>query len=692
MPSATEPRFDIWQSIQGAIRSAANDEDNESSVATIAATEFHSRLSELGVVPHEFHPSELRLKDQHVPVGVGFEDVESDSLGGKGPDTRGITVVLYSLVGKPGAATIESYDGLDGAAAANSAIRFFLDSQKGRYDTEDYHPAREFAERLRPTERISKLAIVLLVLGNLDNKDRFQGIDSSLQDGLADIGIADIDIQAWDCREVNAAEHQDGKGGTVTVDFVEYGYGSLECVAVTASATPVTGLLKGEGSEYRTYLAAIPGDLLADLYDIHGGRLLERNVRSFLQTRRKVNRGIQETIANAPNMFLAYNNGLTITAAEVVLDAGRLRRLVDLQIVNGGQTTGSLHFAKYKANKRLDLSQVFVQAKICVVDLDKSTDFVDTVARYSNSQNKVTEADLASSQPIHKELHGLSRDNANVAHDGTRWFYEDVRGRYESELARLAGDRLARFRRENPKSQVITKLDMAKTANCWSLRPDAACKGAEKSHLLFLERLKSQPSSGVTNDDFRDVVAKVILFRSIDAIVKGLDLGGYKSETVAHTFAAARRIMLNDALEWDLAQIWNNGRIGPGTELFLEPLALAVRTSMIKHAAERNIAEWAKKRECHDLLVTDRSVTSIRYKTVLGSETRRAVEDSGWAATAVLDCLRLENRALNKGEILALIGGKRVISDGEWDRARAFLLDSGQIEQVSGRRSYRASN
>ena len=313
------------------------------------------------------------------------------------------------------------------------------------------------------------------------------------------------------------------------------------------------------------------------------------------------------------------------------------------------------------------------------------------MARYSNSQNKVSEADLASSQPIHKDLHDLSRANANVTQDGTRWFYEDARGRYESELARLSSDRLRRFRNENPKSQVITKLDMAKTANCWSLRPDAACKGAEKSHLLFLEQLKAQPSVEITNIYFRDVVAKVILFRSIDEIVKRLDMGGYKSETVAHTFAAARRVMLNDGLEFNLELIWDRGDIGPEAELYLEPLAQAVRSSMIRHAAERNIAEWAKKRECHNMLISDPSVARIRYKSVLRREVRRATEDIGWAASMILDALRSAKAPLNKGEILDAVGGRGSVSDIEWDRARTFLLDSGQIVQVSGTRRYGAA-
>ena len=44
----------------------------------------------------------------------------------------------------------------------------------------------------------------------------------------------------------------------------------------------------------------LPGEFIARIYEEHGPRLLELNVRSFLQSRGKVNRGIQETIRNEP--------------------------------------------------------------------------------------------------------------------------------------------------------------------------------------------------------------------------------------------------------------------------------------------------------------------------------------------------------------------------------------------------------
>jgi hypothetical protein len=95
--------------------------------------------------------------------------------------------------------------------------------------------------------------------------------------------------------------------------------------------------------------------------------LLERNVRSFLQVRGKVNKGIQQTISETPHRFVAYNNGISATARAVELNEVRkglylLKEASDFQIVNGGQTTASIYHAWKK--EKTDISSVVVQVKL----------------------------------------------------------------------------------------------------------------------------------------------------------------------------------------------------------------------------------------------------------------------------------------------------------------------------------------
>src|SRR3546814_5048347 len=64
---------------------------------------------------------------------------------------------------------------------------------------------------------------------------------------------------------------------------------------------------------YQSYLMVMPAEVLATLYERFGARLLEQNVRTFLQARGNVNQGIRATNLNEPGMFFAYNNGITAT-------------------------------------------------------------------------------------------------------------------------------------------------------------------------------------------------------------------------------------------------------------------------------------------------------------------------------------------------------------------------------------------
>jgi hypothetical protein len=77
------------------------------------------------------------------------------------------------------------------------------------------------------------------------------------------------------------------------------------------------------GRLHQAHLAIIPGELLFQLYTQYGARLLEHNVRSFLQAKGKVNRGILNTLKTEPARFMAYNNGISITAQEVEVTASQ---------------------------------------------------------------------------------------------------------------------------------------------------------------------------------------------------------------------------------------------------------------------------------------------------------------------------------------------------------------------------------
>ena len=112
---------------------------------------------------------------------------------------------------------------------------------------------------------------------------------------------------------------------------------------------------------------------LNNLPDKYGSKLLEGNVRSFLSTKVAVNKKIRTTILNMPQMFFAFNNGISATAMEVAIentDHGCFIAFArDFKIINGGQTTASISNARYRDKASLD--GLYVQMKL--TDIEEST-------------------------------------------------------------------------------------------------------------------------------------------------------------------------------------------------------------------------------------------------------------------------------------------------------------------------------
>ena len=195
--------------------------------------------------------------------------------------------------------------------------------------------------------------------------------------------------------------------------------------------------------------------------------LLEQNIRTFLQFRGNINKGIRDTILREPHMFMAYNNGISATAESVKLnnDNNAIVSIKDFQIVNGGQTTASI-FQTRRKFKNADIDSVCVQLKLTVIsDAAKKPEIVSRISRFANTQNKVSEADLSSNHPFHIEIENLSRKTWTTPSPGknqSRWFYERARGQYNDELSKI--DKPADQKKwliRNPKTQQFAKEDLA---------------------------------------------------------------------------------------------------------------------------------------------------------------------------------------------------------------------------------------
>ena len=298
-----------------------------------------------------------------------------------------------------------------------------------------------------------------------------------------DVSGVPISFNVWDLTRIHALE----------LSALE-----REDLYIDLSAKPLPCLMANLGEEgTQSYLAIMNALQLVRLFQDWKSRLLEQNVRSFLQFKaRGVNAGIKETITNEPQLFFAYNNGLTTTAEDVEIDASGKTTMItsikNFQIVNGGQTTASLYHAWREG---LDISKISVQMKLTVVEPHKVDSIVPSIARFANRQNAINAVDLFSSHPFHAEMERISRrllpprradSDLQVSE---RWFYERSRGQYYNEMIELTPAKKRQFKLENPRTQLITKTDLALSENTWACKPVTVSKGAQFNIRPFAEEL-----------------------------------------------------------------------------------------------------------------------------------------------------------------------------------------------------------
>ncbi|MCK4828624.1 AIPR family protein, partial [bacterium] len=382
-------------------------------------------------------------------------------------EERGILNIFVSLYYHVGTLTNVQSDEIQ--KACDQASEFYSLAIKGHHiKMEQASDQFDMVQRLYEVhDSIDQVRIHVLTNG-LITQDT---IDSRKIDGnVCKVLIHDL-RQLHECIE-------SGLVATIGVDFEKTLGSAIPCVSIPHNS-----------SDYSTYLAIIPGIVFYELYDEYGTQLLELNVRAFLQTTGKVNRGIRETLQNEGNRFLAYNNGISITAEHIELsdDVSNGQAIVSihgLQIVNGGQTMGSIYRAKKSGES--DLKQVFVPVKITVINPDKVEEIVPKISRFSNTQNRVSEADFSSRDPFHVEIQRLS-ESIWIPGEQSRWFYERARGGYYETKARNATTlaKKRQFESVVPTSQKFTKTDLAKYINSWDMIPDVVSLGAQKNFIHF---------------------------------------------------------------------------------------------------------------------------------------------------------------------------------------------------------------
>ncbi len=386
-----------------------------------------------------------------------------------------------------------------------------------------------------------------------------------------------------------------GEGETradIIVDVVQSAGAPIPCLAVGTSA-----------SEFDTYLTAIPAALLADAYERFGTRLLELNVRAFLgvRGRKSVNAGLRRTILSEPHHFLAYNNGIVATVDDmetVLLEDGQhaITRLAGLQIVNGGQTTASLHRARRQDNAKLD--DILVPAKIIRVAGVKLGEMVGAISQSANSQNTVQPADFSANDPFHVAVEELS-NNTWIPDASGRWFYERARGSYGAAETKASYSKAQqrKFRSETPKQRRFSKTDLAKTLNVWAGRPDLVSYGNQKNFQHFMQQLKQDHPDGFVPDAdwYRQFIAKMIVFQAVQLAVKSLKFPAYQANITAYTASLVAH-RCEGSIQYN--EIWARQAVSAEFRALIGEWALTVDAELRRTAGMKMPTEWAKRSDC----------------------------------------------------------------------------------------------
>lgn len=386
----------------------------------------------------------------------------------------------------------------------------------------------------------------------------------------------------------------------VEIDLIDNFSGGIPCLQASSNSTG-----------YKSYLFAIPGSTLADIFATFGNRLLEQNVRTYLQAKTNVNKGILRTIAEEPSMFFAYNNGLTATASAVRTSLASDGTLLidyikDFQIVNGGQTTASILYAR--DGLKHNLSEVYAQVKLSVVEEKKLDQIVPKISEYANTQNKVSLADLASNSPSQIKIERLSKEVNTPQKVGslhvTKWFYERARGQYRNLFAYKTQSQRNKLEAEYPKSQLIEKTDLAKFELSFDGKPYNVSEGSQKCFNKYVtSHLKMLNDADLNEIWFKCAVAKGIIFRKLDKEIAQSEWykndKGLKAQALTYTIAACAHSFRELGFQIDLLRIWKEQDVPHQLLAWMLEQARSVHKILNNPPGTvKNPAEFAKKEFC----------------------------------------------------------------------------------------------
>jgi len=184
-----------------------------------------------------------------------------------------------------------------------------------------------------------------------------------------------------------------------------------------------------------------------------------------------------------------------------------------------------------------------------------------------------------------------------------RWFYERARGSYEAAETKASYSKaqLRKFRAETPKQRRFSKTDLAKTLNSWGCRPDLVSYGNQKNFQHFMQQLKQEHPNGFIPDAvwYQHFIAKMLLFRAVQDVVKSLKFPAYQANITAYT-ASLLAYKCDGRIAYD--EIWKRQAVSPELTSLIADWARAVDAGLRNSAGMKMPTEWSKRAECWEAI------------------------------------------------------------------------------------------
>ena len=461
---------------------------------------------------------------------------------------------------------------------------------------------RDFIQRYnRKANGIAKFKVVFITNDRLSTRVKRVEIEEIIS------GIP-AEIQVWDIERLHNLLVVSGKDREdIELDIRELTGNSI--------GIPYLEVPQDTNNNFSCYLTVLPGELLAQIYHDYGSRLLEGNVRSFLSTKTAVNKKIQATINTEPAKFFVYNNGISATASALEFNSGTITKISNIQIINGGQTTASLAYAKYKRNN--DVSKISVQMKLTVVkepDPIELSNTIQKIARSSNSQNKVSDADFFANHEFHILIEKLSLKTQAPPKSGytvgTYWFYERAKGQYNQKKMFMKPAEVKKFEFSYPKENLISKTDFAKYHNIWQRKPQTVSKGSITNFNNFASVIEDDWESESKRAKYNELYFKkmcciALLYRTLEKEItihkQDWYNGSYRANVIIYALSLFFETIDRNhkGLDFNYLRLWNDQEVSEELLNVLIELSRDVYLELTSSDREvENVTQWCKRDAC----------------------------------------------------------------------------------------------